>query len=149
MNMTLFENRVFRNANKVRSQGFGWPLMIGALVREMWAQTHKEIPCNDGSRNGSDGSTSQELSRIASNHQTLERVKEGFSPKVKGKVTQLCPTLCDPIDYTVHGILQARILTWVPFPSPGDLPNLGIEPRSSPLQVDFFYQLSHKGSSFP
>ena len=29
---------------------------------------------------------------------------------------QLCPTLCDPVDYTVHGILQARILEWVPFP---------------------------------
>ena len=29
---------------------------------------------------------------------------------VKVKVTQLCPTLCDPMDYTVHGILQARIL---------------------------------------
>ena len=26
------------------------------------------------------------------------------------KVAQLCPTLCDPMDYTVHGILQARIL---------------------------------------
>ena len=32
------------------------------------------------------------------------------------KVTQLCPTLCDPMDYTVHGILQARILEWVAFP---------------------------------
>ena len=31
------------------------------------------------------------------------------------KVTQLCPTLCDPTDYTVHGILQARILEWVAF----------------------------------
>ena len=36
--------------------------------------------------------------------------------KVKVKVTQLCPTLCDPVDYTVHGILQARILEWVAFP---------------------------------
>ena len=36
--------------------------------------------------------------------------------KVKVKVIQLCPTLCDPIDYTVHGILQARILEWVAFP---------------------------------
>ena len=36
--------------------------------------------------------------------------------KVKVKVTQSCPTLCDPIDYTVHGILQARILQWVAFP---------------------------------
>ena len=32
------------------------------------------------------------------------------------KVTQLCPTLCDPVDYTLHGILQARILGWVTFP---------------------------------
>ena len=32
------------------------------------------------------------------------------------KVTQSCSTLCDPIDYTVHRILQARILEWVAFP---------------------------------
>ena len=32
------------------------------------------------------------------------------------KVAQLCPTLCDPMDYTVHGILYARILGWVAFP---------------------------------
>ena len=35
---------------------------------------------------------------------------------LKGKVAQLCLTLCDPVDYTVHGILQARILEWVAFP---------------------------------
>ena len=29
------------------------------------------------------------------------------------KVTQSCPTLCDPMDYIVYGILQARILEWV------------------------------------
>ena len=29
------------------------------------------------------------------------------------KIAQSCPTLCDPVDYTVHGILQARILEWV------------------------------------
>ena len=34
------------------------------------------------------------------------------------KVPQLCLTLCDPMDYTVHGILQARILEWVAFPFP-------------------------------
>ena len=32
------------------------------------------------------------------------------------KVIQLCLTLCDPMDYTVHGILQARILEWVAIP---------------------------------
>ena len=36
--------------------------------------------------------------------------------KWKWKVTQLCLTLCDPMDYTVHGILQARLLEWVAFP---------------------------------
>ena len=36
--------------------------------------------------------------------------------KVKVKVAQLYPTLCDPMDYTIHGILQARILEWVAFP---------------------------------
>ena len=35
---------------------------------------------------------------------------------VKVKVTQSCPTLCDPMDYIVHGILQSRILEWVVFP---------------------------------
>ena len=39
---------------------------------------------------------------------------------------QLCPTLCNPTDYTVHEILQARILEWVAVPffrrssQPGD-----------------------------
>ena len=36
--------------------------------------------------------------------------------KVKVKVAQLCLTLCNPRDYTAHGILQARILEWGAFP---------------------------------
>ena len=32
------------------------------------------------------------------------------------KVTQLCPTLCHPMDCRVHGILQATILEWVAVP---------------------------------
>ena len=36
--------------------------------------------------------------------------------KMKVKVIQSCPTLCDPMDYTVHRILQARMLEWVAFP---------------------------------
>ena len=36
--------------------------------------------------------------------------------KMKVKVAQLCLTLCDPVDYTVHGILQARTLEWVNVP---------------------------------
>ena len=52
------------------------------------------------------------------------------------KVTQSCPTLCNPMDYTVHGILQARILEWVAFPFSRELPNPGMEPRSPILQAD-------------
>ena len=37
-----------------------------------------------------------------------------FAPEVK--VTQSCPTLCDPMNYAVHGILQARIPEWGAFP---------------------------------
>ena len=36
--------------------------------------------------------------------------------KVKVKVAELYPTLCDPMDHTVHGILQARILECVALP---------------------------------
>ena len=52
------------------------------------------------------------------------------------KVAQSHPTLCNPMDYVVPGILQARILEWVAFPSPGDLPKPGTEPRSPALRAD-------------
>ena len=113
------------------------------------------------------------------------------SESEKVKVAQSYSTLCDPVDYRAHGILQARILEWVafpfsrgssqpkirvfvtlvcvfsrsvvfdsepvdcslpgssvvgvsrqeywsglPFPSPGDLPDPGIKPRSPALQSD-------------
>ena len=38
------------------------------------------------------------------------------SLNIKVKSSQSCPTLCDPMNYTVHGILQARKLEWVGFP---------------------------------
>ena len=48
------------------------------------------------------------------------------------KVAQSCPTLCDPMDYTLHGILQARILEWVAFPFSRESSQL----RSPTLQAD-------------
>ena len=50
-------------------------------------------------------------------------------------VTQSCLTLCDSMDCSlpgssIHEILQARILEWLPFPPPGDLPNPRTEPAS-------------------
>ena len=40
----------------------------------------------------------------------------GYERKVKVRVAQSPLTLCDPMDYTVYGILQARILEWVTVP---------------------------------
>ena len=58
--------------------------------------------------------------------------------KKESEVAQSCSTLCNPIDCSLpcsstHGIFQARVLEWVPFPSPEDLPNPEIEPRSPAL----------------
>ena len=77
---------------------------------------------------------------------------------ILGEVAQSCPTLCDPVDcslpgFSVHGILQARILEWVAISfsrgssrpgmeprdsrdSPGDPPDPGMKPRSPALRAD-------------
>ena len=64
--------------------------------------------------------------------------KGGCQPGKKKKrrnaqSNSLYPTLCNPMDHsptgsTVIGILQARILEWLPCSPPGDLPDPGIEP---------------------
>ena len=54
----------------------------------------------------------------------------------KVRVTQSCLTLCDPVDYTVHGILQPRILEWVAFPFSRGSSHPRTEPRSPTLQAD-------------
>ena len=59
----------------------------------------------------------------------------------KVKVTQLClilgnPMDCSPLGFSVHWILQTRILEWVATSFSRDLPDPGIEPRFFALQVD-------------
>ena len=78
----------------------------------------KESTCNAG-----DLSSIPELGRISMRRSWGASRRPGkhtpthySTGKVKVKVAQLCLTLCDPMDYTVHGILQARILEWVTFP---------------------------------
>ena len=69
-------------------------------------------------------------------------------------VAQWYLTLCSPMDCSppgssVHGISQARILEWVPFPLPGDLPDPGIEPVSpvSPVLAYGFFTTEPPGKS--
>ena len=68
---------------------------------------------------------------------------------VHAKLLQSCPTLCNPTDRnppdsSVHGILHARILKWLPFPLSEDLPDPGIKPTSfkSPALADGFFTTS-------
>ena len=60
--------------------------------------------------------------------------------RAESEVAQLCPTLCDPMDCTCQAPLSmgfSRQDYWggLPFPSPGDLPNPGIEPGSPTSQA--------------
>ena len=76
-----------------------------------------------------------------------------WNKNVKVLGEQLCATLCDPMDcslpgFSVHGIVQARILTGLPCPPRGDLPEPEIKPVSPvapELQVESLL-LSHQGS---
>ena len=63
------------------------------------------------------------------------------------EVAQSYLTLCDPVDCSPLSMGFSRQEYWsgLPFPSPGDLPNPGIKPRSPALQADA-YPLSHQGS---
>ena len=64
------------------------------------------------------------------------RLAEG---KVKVKSLSRVQTLCDPVDCSLPGSMRfSRQEYWsgLPFPSPGDLPDPGIEPRSPTVQAD-------------
>ena len=70
-------------------------------------------------------------------------VSDSMRPHGLQPARLFCPW--DSFFFFVHGILKARVLEWVAFPSPGDLPHSGIEPRSPALQADSL-PLSHQGS---
>ena len=57
--------------------------------------------------------------------------------KVK-KVSQSCPTLCNPMDYIIHGILQARILEWVAVPFPRESSQHRDQTQVSRITGEFF-----------
>ena len=54
------------------------------------------------------------------------------------KVAQSCLTLCDPMDYAVHGLLQARVLEWVAFPFSGASSQLRDQTQVSCIAGGFF-----------
>ena len=62
--------------------------------------------------------------------------------KSKSEVAQSCPTFCDPMERSWHqaspsmGFSRQEHRSGLPFPSPGDLPDQGIELRSPVLRAD-------------
>ena len=89
---------------------------------------------------------------VTQNRTQLKRLSSSspafsWSVTVVAKVAQSCLTPCDPTDYTVHGILQARILDWVAFAFcsrsswPRDWTQVSRIAR-------ILYQLSHQGSPY-
>ena len=77
----------------------------------------------------------------------VTRVRHDLAAKqVKVQVAQSCPALCDPVDYTVHGILQTRILEGVAFPFSRGSSQSRDGTEVSPICRQILYQLSHKES---
>ena len=75
-------------------------------------------------------------------------------PLIKVKVKSLSHVLLFATPWTVAyqaslsmGFSRQEYWTGLPFPSPGDLPDPGIEPESPALQ-QMLYSLSHQGSPF-
>ena len=72
----------------------------------------------------------------------MKKVEQEALAKVKvSEIAQSCLTLCDPVDCSppgssLHGFSRQDYWSGLPFPSPGDLPNPGIKPRSPALQAD-------------
>ena len=67
----------------------------------------------------------------------LKRMQSGFCAQLLSRVQLFVTprTVAHQASLSM-GILHARIVAWQPCPPPGDLPNLGIEPRSPALQAD-------------
>ena len=94
---------------------------MGFARQEYWS----ELPCpppgdllNPGIEPTCPASPYKQADYLALSHLGSPNILLLLSSSQHGEVqvTQSCLTLCDLMDYTVHGILQARILQWVAFP---------------------------------
>ena len=84
--------------------------------------------------------------RVAYNHHNSRKPTSSNKDPAQlniymSEVTQLCPTLynptdCSPPGSSPMGFSKQEYWSGLPFPSPGDLPNSGIEPRSPAFQAD-------------
>ena len=90
-------------------------------VKHNWSDLARKL-IRSGTKSGKEAGGGVLYNNSSRGRSRTERLKKRHWPSLK--VAQSCPTLCNPMDYTVHGILQARILEWVaiPFSSESSLP---------------------------
>ena len=105
-----------------------WLIGKAPDVRKYWGQEEKETEDEmDGITDSRDMSISK-LQEIVKDRETWHAavhevtkswtwLRNWTATNEWVKAAQSCPTFCDPMDYTVLGILNTRILAWVAFPS--------------------------------
>ena len=110
----------------------------------LWTEEPERLQSMGSQRVGCDLATEQQAHIVLSDHSLAKNSPTVLymlyllvmtSLKVKVKITQSCPTLCDLVDYIVLRN-SPEYQSEQPFPFPGNLPNPGIKPRSPALQAD-------------
>ena len=104
----------------------GWAIRLGALGPLMQRPRQVKQQCSEDRHAGAKlrdkaergGYETQGSSRFSGEGAWAGRKGKPSSRKGKRvEASQSCPTLCDPVDSTVHGILQTRTLEWGAIPS--------------------------------
>ena len=86
------------------------PLSVGVSRQEYWSGKPFPVPGDLPNPGIELGSPPLQADSLLSSYQGCNVLE------VKVKVAQSCPTLCNPMDCTLHGILQASTLDWGAFP---------------------------------
>ena len=129
---------------KVDETGRGPETTVNSHSSLTFQRHHREIPGRTGSQARASVGSLQgfEISCYCLKHSPMNAIHilcgrfGKYRRLCKVKVAQSCRTLCDPMNHTVHGILQARILEWVAFPFSRESSQSEVKPRSLTLQAD-------------
>ena len=101
------------------------------MTLSTWLLKEPQQPCPQTRNVGGEGTFKL--------HPFLLENQSGCLSQLNGvKAAQSCPTLCDPMDYAVYGILQARILEWVAVPFSRGSPQPMSQTGVSCIAVGFF-----------